>query len=246
MLTAILSDIHGNLEAFEACLADARRRGAERFVFLGDYVGYGADPGPVLDRVMSLVEAGAPAILGNHDAAVAGSDDAMNPLAQAAIRWTRGQLSPAQRGFLESLPLRFEESEYLFVHANAWNPAGWAYVVGRPQAERSLAASPLRITFCGHVHVPALYQQAPGRPACHHRPVAGTPVPLLRQRRWLVVLGAVGQPRDGSAAACYALLRPDEAELTFIRVPYDIDAAARKILAAGLPPQLAERLYHGS
>lgn len=245
MLIALLSDIHGNLEALEACLDHARRMRAERFVLLGDYVGYGADPGPVLEVVRELVRGGAPALLGNHDAAVEGSSQDMNRVAREAIAWTRAQLDAGQRAFLQSLPLTHREGDRLFVHANACHPAGWGYVTGPGEAERSLERTDARVVLCGHLHVPGLYHQVPGRPAQGFTPVAGEGVPLLPTRRWLAVLGAVGQPRDGNPAAAYALLHQERSTLTVMRVPYDVDRAARKVLDAGLPAVLAARLREG-
>ena len=245
MLTAILSDIHGNREALEACLDDAARRGAQRLVFLGDFVGYGADPAWVIDRVRREVVAGATALRGNHDEAVFGGGAGMNPVARAAIDWTREQLDPDRLRFLADLPLTADEGRILYVHANAWAPGAWGYVTGPVEAERSLRCTGAHATFCGHTHVPALFQMASDRPAAGFRPVAGCPVPLLSQRRWLAVVPAVGQPRDGDADAGYALLDTDRGVVTFHRVAYDIEAAARKILAAGLPPRLAARLFEG-
>jgi predicted phosphodiesterase len=125
MLTAIMSDIHGNREAFAACLAHARRSGVNRLLYLGDYVGYGADPGWVLDTVQSHVREGAIALVGNHDQAIGGSDEDMNNDARAAIRWTRAQLNGSARAFLTALPLTHREGHRLFVHANAHAPGQW-------------------------------------------------------------------------------------------------------------------------
>lgn len=245
MLVALMTDIHANREAFEACLDDAAARGVERYVFLGDYVGYGPDPGWVLDRVRAHVAEGALALMGNHDAAALGRDAGMNALARAAIAWTRQRLDPDQLAFLAGLPLTLVEGEYLYVHANAWAPGGWDYVTSSIEAERSLGRTRARISFCGHVHVCAVYQMAPGRPPTAFRPCPGVSIPLLPHRRWLAVVGAVGQPRDGDPAACYALLQPERATLTYVRVPYDVEATAHKIRAAGLPPRLASRLLEG-
>ncbi len=246
MLTALMSDIHGNREAFEACLADARTRAVERYVFLGDYVGYGADPDFVVDTVARFVEDGAVALLGNHDAAVFGTGDDMNAFAAQAIDWTRTRLDAAQIEFLRRLPLTAEEDDRLLVHANGWAPEGWGYITGPVEAERSMRRTAARLTFCGHVHVPAVYWMTPRSPAVPFAPVAGVRIPLLASRRWLAVVGAVGQPRDGEPAACYALLHERDGTLTYVRVPYDVDAAARKIIAAGLPERLAARLYRGA
>jgi diadenosine tetraphosphatase ApaH/serine/threonine PP2A family protein phosphatase len=245
MRIAVLSDIHGNREALEACLAHAAGAGVDAFAYLGDVVGYGADPVAVLDRVREAVEGGAVALKGNHDAAAAGVETGMNGLARAAIAWTRERLDPAARTFLAGLPYEARLDDVLLVHANAWAPSDWGYVLGTVEAERSLSRTGARVTLCGHVHVPALYHQAPGRPAAPFVPVPGAPVPLMASRRWLAVVPAVGQPRDGDPRAGYAVLDTDRATLTVHRVAYDVEAAAAKILAAGLPPRLAHRLAEG-
>jgi diadenosine tetraphosphatase ApaH/serine/threonine PP2A family protein phosphatase len=244
-MIALLADIHGNREAMAACLADAERKAAERYVFLGDLVGYGADPGWVIDRAMEYVARGAIAILGNHDAAAAGRQVAMNETAAAAIAWTRGKLDAAQRDFLEKLSLSVEDGERLYVHASADEPARWHYVLDAYRARKSLEATPARQTFCGHVHSPALYLLSQTDKLFGFRPTAGVAIPLLGNRRFLAVLGAVGQPRDHNPAACYALLDEARNMLTYVRVPYDVASAARKIRDAGLPAVLAARLEQG-
>src|SRR5512143_620069 len=137
-MIALLADIHGNREALTACLADAERRNTERYVFLGDLVGYGADPGWVVDRVTEYAGRGALAVLGNHDSAATGADESMNDTAQQAIEWTRRQLSAAQRGFLENLPLSIADGPRLYVHASANQPRAWHYVLDSHSARESI------------------------------------------------------------------------------------------------------------
>jgi diadenosine tetraphosphatase ApaH/serine/threonine PP2A family protein phosphatase len=245
MLIAILSDIHANREALSACLAHAQSLGVGRYVFLGDYVGYGADPGWAVDTVADHVTRGAAAILGNHDAAVLTPRSQMNETARTAIDWTRRQLDQTQRDFLARLPLTVEIGDCLFVHANAWAPDRWGYVLGPDEARFSLEATARRVTFCGHVHVPQLYFVTGAGKVAGFRPVTGTAIPLLPQRRFLAVIGAVGQPRDGTPAASYGLFDDEAGSLTYVRVPYDVESAARKVRAAGLPPVLALRLEQG-
>ena len=157
MLIALLSDIHANREALAACLAHAEQSKAERYIFLGDYVGYGADPGWVVDCVAAHVARGATALLGNHDAAVLSPSERMNAIAEEAVAWTRTQLDAEQSAFLRDLPARVEEHDRLFVHANPWAPTGWDYVSGRETAARAFQTTSCRQIFCGHVHKPALY-----------------------------------------------------------------------------------------
>lgn len=245
MRIAIMSDIHSNREAFEACLHDARNRGAERLLFLGDLVGYGADPVWVVDTARELVAAGAVAILGNHDNAVSDFREELNAEAEVAISWTRGQLGPEARHFLAGLPMRFEEDMRLFVHADVQTGRRWHYVDSPEAAGRALESCGAQTVFCGHLHRPALYGiTATGRIASF-RPVSGVAIPLPRHRRWLAVLGSVGQPRDGSPAASYALLDTEKNDITYQKVPYDVDGAAAKIRQAGLPYHLAERIGKG-
>lgn len=245
MLIALLTDIHGNREAFSACLDHARLIGADRYILLGDYVGYGADPAWAVDTVASLVNEGAVALLGNHDAAIDGSDADMNPVAQEAIRWTRGQLNQDQRAFLANLPLIHEEGSILYVHANGYAPRGWDYISGLAEAVRHFNLVDMHITFCGHVHVPMLYHMSTTAKVGAFMPVINSEIPLLATRTWLAVIGAVGQPRDGVAAANYAVFDTARQQLRFLRVPYDSAKAARKVREAGLPEKLALRLEQG-
>lgn len=246
MRIALLSDIHGNLEAFRACLDNARTRGAERIVLLGDLVGYGADPVAVLDLAMEEVAHGALALLGNHDEAVLlDGPNGMNAMAAAAIAWTRERITAAHRAFIGSLPLTVEEDGRLYVHAEASAPARWRYVTDAEAARRSMEATQAHTTFCGHVHKPALYSLGDAGKLIGFRPVPSAPVPLGRGRSWLAVAGAVGQPRDGDPAACYIMIDTIPLQATWLRVPYDVASAAEKIRAAGLPIGLAERLFAG-
>ena len=243
MRIALLTDLHANREAFAACLEHAERAMPDRYAFLGDFVGYGADPGWVVDTVMNFAARGALCVLGNHDQAVFNPPRAtMQPDARRAIDWTRAQLDARQIGFLAALPLQVEEDNCLFVHANAWAPAQWEYINTAFDARSSMAATRARLSFCGHTHEPALYNMGRDWRASAFKPVPGTAIPLGTQRHWLAIPGAVGQPRDGILAACYALFDSSRSNLTFHRVPYDVDTAATKVRAAGLPEELAARL----
>ncbi len=236
MRIAFLTDIHANLEALTACLEHAWRQRADHAVFLGDHVGYGADPGPVLNTVMTLVARGAVALLGNHDVAVLrGPSREMNPEARTVVEWTRSRLGPAELAFLGGLPLTVEEGGRLYAHANAWAPDRWEYITSPFDAGKSMRATRCGLTFCGHMHTPALYHMAADGRACAFAPVPGTAIPLSPQRRWLAIPGSVGQSRDGNPAACYAMFDEAANLLTYHRVPYDDQAPLRKIVEAGLP-----------
>jgi len=252
MKLALLSDIHANQQAFDACLADARARGATQFALLGDLVGYGADPGPVMERVMALVDAGAWALKGNHDELACNPPDAAtsNALGEMTAGWTHSQLSSEQRQFLDALPLLHQDGSTLLVHASVDSPQRWHYVKDERGAAESLAAAAhidasVSHVFGGHVHRQTLYYQGRGRGLMEFVPTPGTAIPVPGHRRWLATIGSVGQPRDGRTEAMYAMFDRDQNRLTFVRVPYDHHAAAAAIRAAGLPEFFAERLSRG-
>jgi diadenosine tetraphosphatase ApaH/serine/threonine PP2A family protein phosphatase len=245
VLLALFADIHANRQAFAACLEAARSRGAERLILLGDFVGYGGDPEWTVDTVMGLVEQGAIAVRGNHDNAIARPSETMNSAAQAAIDWTRGRLSAAQRRFLAELPLSHEEEDRLYVHSEASNPARWRYVQSAADAARSMIATPAQITFCGHIHQPALYSMSVTAKMTSFVPTSGIAVQLLRGRQWLAAAGSVGQPRDGNPAASFLTYDTQSREVTYFRVAYDVEAAAKRIRDDGLPVWLADRLSQG-
>lgn len=246
MKLALLSDLHANRQAVEAVWADACERGFDQLVLLGDYIDYGGDPAWVLEFVRARQREGAVVVRGNHD-------DALNPdtTSQMArhvmdsLAWTHAQMDDAQRAWITALPLTAEVGPCLVAHANVHDPAHWEYVHGRAEASRSLFASRHPFVFCGHVHLPCLYNLSGTGKAGEFMPVPGVPISLSPARRWLAIPGSVGQPRDGNPAACYALFDTATCILTFHRVPYDHEAAAQRVRDAGLPESLAERLIHG-
>ncbi|MCQ4160363.1 metallophosphoesterase [Roseomonas sp. GC11] len=249
MRFAVLADIHANRQACEACLRHAEGQAVDRYVFLGDLVGYGADPDWVVRMVRArLADPAAPALVvrGNHDEAVGRGDTAgMTGHAAAAALWHHQRLSAEDRAFLAGLPLEVEAEGVHFVHADPADPARWTYVTDAEIARASLEGGHAWLTLCGHVHAPMLYGLTATAKLAAFRPAPGVAVPLLRARRWLAVMGSVGQPRDGDPAACYAVLDTAAAECTWHRVPYDAAAAAAGIRAAGLPERLASRLLEG-
>ena len=251
MKIALFSDIHANRQAFSACLQHARAQGAEQFALLGDLVGYGADPGPVLDRVMQLVADGALCVRGNHDDAAVAPPPQVENLGDQSAQWTHPHLSAEQRAFLAGLPLTARMGpDALLVHASADGPERWHYVADSNAAERSMAAATqidpaIRYVFSGHVHEQALYFLTPTAKLMRFSPQPGVPVPVPPHRQWLAIVGSCGQPRDGDTRAMYALFDAGAATITFQRVRYDHMAAAAAVRASGLPAFFADRLEKG-
>lgn len=245
MRIALISDIHANLPALEACLAAAERLETGRLAFLGDFVGYGPDPEAVINRVRPLVEADAIAVLGNHDLAVLKPSKDMNATAAQALAWTRTQLSEASKSFLAALPFEVRSEDILFVHSDASDPAAWHYVTDAESARASLTGCAATVTFCGHVHVPALYCLSATGKMTAHVPMQEVATPLPAHRKWLAVLGSAGQPRDGNPAASFAVYDTGDRTLTYHRAPYDVESVSQRIRALGLPDSLADRLLKG-
>jgi predicted phosphodiesterase len=243
----LFADLHSNLEAFEACMAKAEELGVNRMVFLGDLVGYNADPVAVIERIAALVDAKkAIALLGNHDEAIfTDRSNQMNASANAAIEWTKTQLNESHIEFLKNLPLIVNEEKICFVHASAHNPADWNYITDSMSAWRCAQNSGKSYTFVGHAHEQALFYQSAVGKLIRFAPHPGDEIPVLQHRQWVSVVGSLGQPRDGNPEACFAVFEPEADTLTFHREPYDHFSAADKVRRAGLPEDLANRLITG-
>jgi diadenosine tetraphosphatase ApaH/serine/threonine PP2A family protein phosphatase len=249
MKLALLSDLHANRHALLACLDHARRSGATHFAFLGDLVGYGAEPVAVLETVMEMAGRGALVVRGNHDEAAYGGPSCGGTGEQLASLWTQTQLGEAHRSFLQGLPLTAGFDDTLLVHADPHEPSRWQYLDRPALVGRALGAAQrlwgARKVFVGHVHQQQLYYRAADGHPMAFAPVPGIPVPLGAHRNWLAVVGSVGQPRDGDTRAMYALFDVAQARLAFHRIAYDHTAAAAAIRAAGLPESFALRLELG-
>lgn len=249
MRLALMSDLHANLHALQACLAHAREQQVTQYAFLGDLVGYGADPGAVVDLVMGLAEEGALVLKGNHDEMAARPPEGQQTLGETTARWTHAQLDAGQRAYLDSLPMTQQLDRALLVHATVDEPELWRYVYDAAVARQSLDAASaqeqVRYVFGGHVHRQSLYYRAADGQLVPFVPTPGVPIPVSARRHWLATIGSVGQPRDGSPKAMYTLYDSEQSELTFHRVAYDHHAAADAIRRAGLPDFFADRLEIG-
>ena len=241
MRYAILSDIHGNLEALRAVRADYTGK-ADAALCLGDTVGYGAEPLACVELVAESAEA---VVAGNHEHAVAGRLDLgwFNRYARVAAEWTRDRLDDDHRGYLAALPLVREVGDATLVHASPAQPEEWDYLVSAEDGFAAFAHFRTRWCFVGHSHVPAAWSLGSSGPE-HHPGVVH--LPRERGRRYVVNVGSVGQPRDRDPRAAYALWDTEAGTVEIRRVAYDVTTARRKILDAGLPRFLADRLAAGA
>ena len=189
MRLALMSDIHANLQALDACMLHARAQRAQRFAFLGDLVGYGADPSAVVERIKLLTEEGAVVLKGNHDAMAVSPPAEVKTVGDSTAKWTHDQLRPEQRAWLEQLPMTLLLDRMLLVHASADQPERWRYVYDQRAATASLdaaAADPeVRYVFGGHVHMQTLYYRGSGHALMPFTPQPGVAVPVPLHRQWL-------------------------------------------------------------
>jgi len=241
MIWAILSDVHGNLEALQAVLEDCRREEARRFLFLGDAVGYGANPNECLGL---LKKASDLQVAGNHDYGAVGLTDIsyFNPSARAAIEWTAKILTEESRDFLRRLALVRQDGEVTLVHSALPRPEEWDYILTADDAEESFQAFHGTALFIGHSHRPLIVDRdRKGR----LRTRGPEEIKIEEGRQYLINPGSVGQPRDHNPMAAYGLYDATLGKCRLKRVAYYIETAQEKILEAGLPPSLARRLSYG-
>ncbi len=239
MKYAIFGDIHANLEALQTVLEDARSKGCDNFVCLGDIVGYNADPGECTRIIRDL---DCPVVKGNHDeeASLDTPLDGLNPLAAHALRWTREHLDKEDREWLKSMKMVRQVRDFTIVHATLDTPGGWGYVTNKFDAMASFSYQFTPVCFHGHTHTPRFYVKDGSVEA-----VAGDSIKIEMGRKYFINTGSVGQPRDGDWRASYAIFDTDAQEVSIYRLEYDVETAQQKILDAGLPEMLASRLAVG-
>ena len=239
MRIALFGDIHANLEALEVVLADAEEQGCTDYVCMGDVVGYNADPAACLEKVKAM---NIPVVKGNHDEDASGTHslDSMNPVAAAALEWTRAQLSEDQRVWLRRLRMVRQVEDFTIVHSTLDQPANWNYVTNRFDAMSNFSYQFTQVCFHGHTHVPRVYVKTD-----KVQEVPADSLIIEEGSKYFINAGSVGQPRDGDWRGCYAIYDLDHKMVVFRRVEYDIATTQQKILDAGLPAMLAERLADG-
>lgn len=240
MLIAFISDIHGNYDALEAVLAEIDRGTPDETICVGDIVGYGAEPARC---IAELRDRNIPSVAGNHDFAVAGtaSTEFFNPDAVASVLWTRVVISGQDVQYLRDLPLTIERDLFVATHGALANPDAFAYVlsVADLRACFDLLAHP--VAFFGHSHVPIAFLAQDGNLSS----AKSSEILISQDTRTLLNVGSVGQPRDSNPLAAYALYDTETRTACIHRVAYDVKAAMKKILAAGLPDSNAYRLGIG-
>lgn len=252
MRYGIFGDIHGNLEALQTVLAQLAREGVDRYLCVGDLVGYGADPVACIEKVREI---GCPIVAGNHDFAAAGLLDTyfFNLAARHAIAWTSKQLSKQDKVFLKDLRLlqKIPTNEHKFsltlVHATPYQPEMFEYIQTRYDLESGFQHHEASLCFVGHSHVPM------GFVLGHVRATGVGIISLITvttfkiepEHKIIINVGSVGQPRDEDPRACYTVYDDATAEIRIERIEYDVEKSAEKIIRAGLPASLAERIQYG-
>jgi predicted phosphodiesterase len=239
MRFAVFGDIHANLEALQAVLADAEAHGVTHYVCLGDVVGYNANPHECVELVRQL---DCPVVKGNHDEQASAADDlsGFNPLAEEAINWTRRHLNEEDKKWLRDLKLVRQVRDFTIVHATLDTPHKWGYVFNQLDAAASFNYQHTQLCFYGHTHAPRAY--------IRDSSVKSQVLDKLQiepSKKYFINCGSVGQPRDGDWHAAYCLYTPDKQQVELRRIEYDIWTAQDKIVAAGLPQKLADRLALG-
>ncbi|OPX29771.1 MAG: hypothetical protein B1H08_03125 [Candidatus Omnitrophica bacterium 4484_171] len=240
MRYGIFSDVHSNIEAFGAAVRWFSRKNIDRYIFLGDIIGYGANP---CEAISLLKELNPIRIAGNHDWACVGKFDLnlLNSYAREAVIWTQNKLKESDRIFLKLSSLVYEDKDFVCVHGSLYEPYRFSYVLNYDSAYLSFSASDKGICFMGHSHRAGVYVLKEDK-LDYMMP---TEVFLEGNARYIFNAGSVGQPRDGDSRGCVCIYDSERKMVIFHRFEYNIKRAADKILNAGLPPILAQRLYLG-
>ena len=241
MKIAVISDIHGNLEALTAVLRDIESRQVEGIHCLGDVIGYGCDP----QACLKLVEENCDTkLIGNHEYMLLGrsSVEQCNPSAQESFKWTQNELTDFDMALIEKYEIQRKIDDVLFVHASTYKPEEWHYIVNREQAGRAFNNLDESVCFFGHSHLPTIFLEMP-----HELPRIKTGHDFLMDpdQRYLINVGSVGQPRDNDPRACYVVADTDTGDVYFNRVDYDVKTTQEKMANARLPQMLIERLSVG-
>lgn len=241
MRYGIFSDIHSNLEAFEAVIAAYKKEAIDKYLCVGDVVGYAANPKECLAEVRQIAAA---TVAGNHDWAAVElfPDNYFNPVAKIAITWTRQNLSESESNFLKSLPLLFQNADLTLVHGTLNNPEEFSYLFSSSLAEETFKLLTTPVCFVGHTHIPGMFVQDKNGAIRYLRQAI---LDILPENRYIINVGSVGQPRDANPKAAYCVFDTHKRQVCIKRVTYSMSDTVKKIDAAGLPRFLADRLLWG-
>jgi predicted phosphodiesterase len=242
----VLTDIHANLEALDACLADARPRGFDKTLVLGDLVGYGGDPNTVVERIQALDPVAI--VRGNHDKVACGLEQAegFNAVAKSAAKWTLDVLKPAHREWLAALPEGPVDVDDVIqiCHGSPFDED--AYIFDELDAVRALKVSNRPLCLFGHTHYPVTFElSSEGFDSMGSASAPQVQVQMKDGCKYLINPGSVGQPRDGDPRAAYAIVDTTQRRVELYRIRYAVDEAQSKVVKAGLPDVLAQRLAVG-
>ena len=236
MKIAIVSDIHGNLEALSRVLEYIRENDIEEIYCLGDVVGYGPNPNECVELVRENCKA---VLMGNHDYAAIGlaNIEYFNEYAKISTYWTQDILLDENLEYLKSLPFTYTHDKFLLVHASPKNPSNWDYVLSVNDAKQQLKEFESNLCFIGHSHVPVIFSNSD-----YYRKKNFL---FTEDQKYLVNVGSTGQPRDGDPRTCFVVYDDEQNSVEYVRLDYDIQKSYNKIINAGLPVFLAERLLKG-
>ena len=240
MRYGIFSDVHGNREALDVTVEYLTSAGVDRYVCVGDIVGYGADPNECLDVIRELTEA---VVVGNHDHAAVGRTDTeyFNQYAKVAALWTSEKLTEDHKKYIEMLPMTLQLEEALVVHSTPYQPEKWYYLLTHFQFVAAFQHFSERICFIGHSHQPVVFEKGEK----FLGPLKDSSFSLSDGSRYIINVGSVGQPRDSDPRLCCCIYDSCDQTLELIRLEYNVALAQDKIRQAGLPDFLAQRLARG-
>ena len=241
MKIAFISDVHGNLEALTSVRKSLQNKRVDKVLFLGDIVGYGANPNECIEIVRDMSD---DILAGNHDWAAIGKGnaDSFNTVAREAIEWTQDQLTEDNKAFLSSQSLIGEMEDFIYVHSTPFHPEDWDYIISIADAYESFETFSQSLCFVAHSHDPIVFIKTDTRDIV---PGKTSQIKIQKGFRYIINIGSVGQPRDGNPLSSYGIYDTEKKEYSLIRVQYAVTRAQEKILDAGLPPFLAERLGFG-
>jgi predicted phosphodiesterase len=243
MRYAIFSDIHSNLEAYEASLRVMAEEKIDRYICVGDIVGYGANPKECISLTRELIDKkGCICIAGNHDAAVVQMTPVsnFNAFARQAIRWTKKIIDQDENEFLSRLSLLNSQKDFVIVHASLYKPEEWHYIYNIDEAYKNFELLQNKICFIGHSHLPVIFKANK-----HFEYFISPSITIEKKFRYIINVGSIGQPRDRDPRACFVIYDAKNCTIEYKRIQYDIIKTQAKIIKSGLPEILAARLAAG-